>query len=312
MAGAGAGLAALLLVLAPHGRAAESELPVIFGAASTTAALSELAAAHERTGGPAVRLSFASSSTLARQILNGARPAVFLSANRVWMDALDRAGLLAPGSRRVLLGNQLVMIRRRGAQQGVNLADPDALLAALGDTPLLMGDPAHVPAGGYAREALVNLALWDKLSGRVAFAPSARAVTVRVARGEAPLGLTYASELSGESGVEAAAAIPPQAHSPIRYELALIGPDGGPVARAFYDYLLGATARTAFLEHGFLPPPKVVQPGGLAKPPLRSRLGALAKPPFLPSAQALPRAGSPAPWHSGRHPRGARTVAARP
>ncbi|MCY4156185.1 MAG: molybdate ABC transporter substrate-binding protein [Gammaproteobacteria bacterium] len=250
LARAAAGLAALFLALAAG---AAPKPPVIFAAASTTAALSELAAIHERRAGVPLRLSFASSATLARQVLNGARPALFLSANREWMDALDGARLLAPGSRKELLGNRLVVIKQRGSDQSVSLADPDTLLAALGETPLVIGDPAHVPAGLYGREALRRLGIWERLEGRLAFAANARAVSMRVARGEAPLGITYASELSAESGLVAAAWFPEESHSPIRYELASVKPDGGAAARAFYEYLFSDEAQQVFLAHRFIP-----------------------------------------------------------
>ncbi|WP_446831175.1 molybdate ABC transporter substrate-binding protein [Candidatus Foliamicus sp.] len=252
--GAAMRFAALLLALALHDPAAASEPPVVFAAASTTAALSELAARHERLHGHPVRLSFASSATLARQILHGAQPALFLSANRRWMDALDNAGRLAAGTRRDLLGNRLVVIRPVSAETSLSLADPDSLLGALGEAPLLLADPSHVPAGAYAREALERLELWDLFRGRLAFAASARAVTARVARGEAPLGITYASELKGESRIQAAARIPAQTHSPIRYEIAMIAPGKDPVAAAFLDYLHSDDARSVFLERGFRAP----------------------------------------------------------
>ncbi len=264
---AAAGLAALLLALAAHAAGAEAEPPVIFAAASTTAALGELAAIHERREGQPLRLSFASSATLARQVLNGARPALFMTANRKWMDALDEAGLLKAGSRKELLGNRLVMIKRRNSDRSVSLADPDTLLAALGDTPLMLGDPAHVPAGLYAREALRRLGIWTRLEGRLAFAANARAVAVRVARGEAPLGITYASELSAESRLVAAAWFPEESHSPIRYELALIEPAGRSSALAFYDHLLSGEAQQVFLKHGFIPS-REGGPGGATRQPI--------------------------------------------
>ena len=253
LARAAAGLAALLLAIAAEAAGAEAEPPVIFAAASTTAALGELAAIHERREGQPLRLSFASSATLARQVLHGARPALFVSANREWMDALDEAGLLAPDSRKELLGNRLAVVKRSGSDQSVSLAEPDTLLDALGGTPLILGDPGHVPAGLYAREALRRLGIWERLEGRLAFAANARAVSVRVARGEAQLGITYASELSAESGLVAAAWFPEESHSPIRYELASVKPDGGAAARAFYEYLFSDEAQQVFLTHGFIP-----------------------------------------------------------
>lgn len=260
--GVAPGLVALLLALATPAAGAEGEPPVIFAAASTAAALSELAARHERRGRRPPRLSFASSATLARQILNGAQPTLFLSANRRWMDALDEAGLLAPGTRRALLGNRLAVIRRSGPEQDVSLANPDTLLAALGDAPLVLGDPAHVPAGFYAREALQSLGIWAHLKGRLAFAPNARAVTVRVARGDAPLGITYASELSAEASLVAAAWFPDESHSPIRYELTLVEPVRNPSALAFYEYLFSGEAQQVFMHHGFSPGREGVLPSG--------------------------------------------------
>ncbi len=217
------------------------------------APLNDLAQSFERERGRSVRFSFAASSTLARQVMHGARAEVFVSANRQWLDRLDRAGLLAAGSRRELTGNRLALIRLADSGADVILSRPATLLEALADFPLVLADPSHVPAGMYAREALERLDLWAPLRGRLAFAANARAVTVRVARGEAPLGITYASELRGQSSLASAARLPEESHSPIRYELALIEPADNPSALAFYEYLLSGEAQRVFLEHGFTP-----------------------------------------------------------
>ena len=251
--------------------------PLVFAAASTMAPLNDLAQSFEREQGQRVRFSFAASSTLARQVMHGARADLFLSANRQWLDRLERDGLLLAGSRRELTGNRLALIRPADSDADVIFSRPGAPLRALSDFPLVLADPAHVPAGIYAREALEYLKLWEPLQGRLAFAANARAVTVRVARGEAPLGITYASELRGESGLAAAALLPVESHSPIRYELALIRPAGNPAARAFYEHLLGGEAQAVFLRHGFTP-------GSEGVPPSAS--GAKAFPPS-------PRAGRP-------------------
>ena len=251
-----AGIALLvtgLLLIGNPVLADEPEPPVVFAAASTTAAMTELAARFERRAGKRVALSFAASSTLARQIVNGARPTLFLSANPQWMQPLREAALLAQQTSRELLGNRLALIRHADNDTRVDLDDPASLLAALGDSPLILGDPAHVPAGIYARQALEHAGLWAKLDGRMAFVPNARAVTARVAQGEAPLGVTYVSDLHGLETVVMAALFPAESHAPIRYELALIEPATDRIALAFYDYLLSAEAQTIFQAHGFLP-----------------------------------------------------------
>ncbi|MDE0129068.1 MAG: molybdate ABC transporter substrate-binding protein [Gammaproteobacteria bacterium] len=226
---------------------------LVFAAASTMAPLNELAQSFERKQGRPVRFSYAASSTLARQVVHGARADLFLSANRQWLDRLDRDGFLAAGSRRELTGNRLALIRPADGGADVILDRPATLLGALANFPLVLADPSHVPAGIYAREALEHLDLWEPLQGRLAFAANARAVTVRVARGEASLGITYASELRAETNLDAAALLPAESHSPIRYELALIEPADNPSARAFYEYLLSGEARRVFLKHGFTP-----------------------------------------------------------
>ena len=242
-----------LLLIGNPVLADELESPVVFAAASTTSAMTELAARFERHAGKRVALSFAASSTLARQIVNGARPALFLSANPQWMRPLREAALLAEEKSRELLTNRLALIRHADNDARVDLADPASLLAALGDSPLILGDPAHVPAGIYAREALEYAGLWTELNGRMAFAPNARAVTARVARGEAPLGVTYVSDLHGLETVVLAALFPAESHTPIRYELALIKPVEDRVALAFHDFLFTAEAQAIFQAHGFAP-----------------------------------------------------------
>lgn len=233
---------------------------LVFAAASTMAPLNDLAQSFERKHGGSVRFSFAASSTLARQVIHGARADLFLSANRQWLDRLERDGLLVADSRRRLSGNRLALIRPADGGAVVILSRPASLLEALADFPLVLADPSHVPAGVYAREALEHFKLWEPLQGRLAFAANARAVTVHVTRGEALLGITYASELRGESGLGAAALLPAESHSPIRYELALIEPADNPPARAFYAYLLGNKARQVFLKHGFTPGREGVPP----------------------------------------------------
>ena len=238
---------------------------VVFAAASTMAPMRVLAHSFEREHGERVQFSFAASSTLARQVIHGARAGLLVSANQRWLDRLEHAGLLVAGSRRELAGNRLALIRPAESDALVAWSRPASLLAALGEFPLLLADPSHVPAGTYAREALERLDLWEPLQGRLAFAANARAVTVRVARGEALLGITYASELHGEKRVAAAALLPPGSHSPIRHELALIEPGTDAVARTFQEYLLTAESQTVLREHGFTPGREGVPPSVKAR-----------------------------------------------
>ena len=202
----------MLLALALAAPMARAEVTV-FAAASLMGALDEVAAGWEdRTGGE-VRLSYAGSSALARQIEAGAPADVFVSANVDWMDELGERGLTEPGSRRDLLSNRLVLVGPAGAAP---LAlEPGLDLAALLDGGrLAMALVDAVPAGLYGREALRSLGLWGAVEPRVAQAENVRAALALVARGEAPLGVVYASDARAEPRVAVVATFPEGSHPP--------------------------------------------------------------------------------------------------
>lgn len=136
-------------------RAFAAETVTVFAAASLADVLGALAARPGRSG-PTPRFSFAASSTLARQIEQGAPADLFISADEAWMDYLVEKHRVVAASRRVLVGNRLVVVRTGtpgGAEPGEStLALREALLtdAGAGVYRIATGDPAHVPAGRYA------------------------------------------------------------------------------------------------------------------------------------------------------------------
>ena len=262
---------ALALLTFSSAARAEGTTLYVFAAASLTDALRAAAEAYEREADADVRLVFESSSTLARQIENGAPADLYLSANPRWMDYAAERGLIDRDSRRDLLANGLVLIAPaddapNGAPIDRSLADPlagaEALLTALGpDGRLAMGDPDHVPAGIYGRQALESLGLWAAAAPRIARAANVRAALVLVSRGEAPLGLVYATDAAIDPGVRVAAEIPEAAHAPIRYPAAIAARAADDPARAeaagtFLDFLAGDRAGAIFARFGFRRPPE--------------------------------------------------------
>lgn len=230
---------------------ARAESLTVFAAASTADAITEIARLFESRTGIPVRTSVASSSTLARQIEHGAPADVYLSASRAWMDHLAQRGLIEAGSRSSLLGNRLVLIAPRDSSLALTIASDFALAEALGSGPLAMGDPDHVPAGIYGKEALRSLGVWSKVEGRVARTADVRAALALVARGEAAAGITYATEAAITPAVRVVAVFPPESHSPVAYEVALIAGRGDPSARRFLDFLRSAAALAIFERRGF-------------------------------------------------------------
>ncbi len=243
---------ACLALLLPLPAAAQST--TVFAAASLTDALNDISALWQRAGHPAPRLVYASSSTLARQIEQGAPANLFASADEQWMDALDRKGLLAPGTRADLLANRLVLIvpkdRARTLAIGPNF-DISALLGPNGR--LAVGDPAHVPAGIYAKQALTALGVWAQAEPRLAASEDVRAALRLVELGEAPAGIVYATDAAASDKVAVAGVFPPGSHDRITYPFAVVKDGDTSEARALLAFLTGPDAREIFAKRGFSP-----------------------------------------------------------
>jgi molybdate transport system substrate-binding protein len=235
--------------------APRAEPPVtLFAAASTIDAVAAAARAYEAGGGGRVRTVFAASSTLARQIAQGAPADLYLSASTAWMDELEGRGVLEPGSRIDLLGNTLVLIAPSRHPVTLDIAPGFALAGALDDRRLAMGDPAHVPAGIYARAALTRLGVWPEVSSRVAYLGDVRAALAMVDRGEAALGIVYASDVRNAARVQVVGKFPAGSHPAIVFPLAVVAGRGRAEVLAFYEFLQTPRARALFEAQGFSAP----------------------------------------------------------
>ena len=230
---------------------ADSQPPItVFAAASLTDSLKAVAEAYKTKTGLTVTLSFGASSTLARQIEQGASADLFLSADTDWMDYLQKKGLLAAGSRKDLLGNRLVLVAAPHAKPAPKIAPHFDLAGALGEGRLALADPNSVPAGKYAKAALTALGVWDRIAPKVAQAENVRVALEYVARGEAPYGIVYATDAKITPAVRVAGVFPENSHAPIVYPAALTK-TASPGSKAFLDFLGGREARAIFEKAGF-------------------------------------------------------------
>ncbi|WP_312768185.1 molybdate ABC transporter substrate-binding protein [Pseudoxanthomonas mexicana] len=223
----------------------------VFAAASLKEALDDAAAAYRKQTGVPVRVSYAASSALARQIEQGAPADVFFSADLEWMDYLQQRNRLDVATRRSLLGNRLVLIAPRASKAQVDLRRPATLLAALGDGRLAVGQTRTVPAGKYAKASLESLSLWNGVRPRLAESESVRAALMLVARGETPLGIVYASDAKAEPGVRVVATFPEDSHPPIVYPVAALRGARAAQAARFLQWLASPAADALFTKRGF-------------------------------------------------------------
>ena len=218
---------------------------VVFAAASLKEPVDKLA---QSFGG--VVVSYGGSGMIARQVTLGAPADVVLLANADWMDFLEKEGFVDPAGVKEFASNRLVVIGPPTADDVV--LTPAGISAALGRDRLAIGLTGAVPAGIYAKAALVQLDLWDAVSDQLAEVDNVRAALALVARGQAPLGIVYATDARVSTEVRIVAEVPASAHPPIGYVGAVT--DGAAErAGAFWTYLHGPEGRAALDAAGFLP-----------------------------------------------------------
>jgi molybdate transport system substrate-binding protein len=243
-------LFALLLLTSPL--AAQAAGLTVFAAASLTDVFTDIGHLWQARGHAPVVFSFAGSSTLAQQIAKGAPADIFASADEVWMDRLAEQNRIQPATRFDMAGNALVLVGRGHA--AVDLTQPGTVLALLGqDGRLAVADPAHVPAGLYAAQAMKKLGLWSALQSRLAPAEDVRSALLLVAHGETPAGIVYQTDVKASPALSVLATFPPDSHDPILYPVAATR-HAIPEALEFLAFLRTPDARVVFEHYGFPAP----------------------------------------------------------
>jgi molybdate transport system substrate-binding protein len=248
----------LLWVATGCARPAPSERPLlVFAAASLADAMTEIAAGFEARTGAEVDLSFAGSSTLARQVEAGAPADLLLSASFAQVERLAAAGRVRAEESFPFAANTLVVVARRGRQEPLTGA-ADLLRFER----LALADPSAVPAGVYARHWLEAEGLWAELEARVVPTLDVRAALAAVAAGNVPVGIVYATDAAVEPRVEVLYEVPERSGDPasaaaVRYwAVPVTRPEPHPERAAFLDELRGAEAARVLAKYGFRPIPK--------------------------------------------------------
>jgi molybdate transport system substrate-binding protein len=242
----------LLLGISAKSMAADSETVTVFAAASTTNAVTEIGRLFENGKTVKFRTSFASSSTLAKQIEQAAPADVFISADKKWMDYLETRRMIEPHSRFDLLGNRIVLIAPKDSPiKRIDIRPGFDLVKLLGDGLFSMGDPDHVPAGIYGMQALEKLGVWSSIEKRVARAKDVRAALALVERGETPLGLVYATDAAISDKVKVVGVFPEGSHPPIVYPVAIVLGRKSEAAVQFIHFLKGPEAKAVFEKYEF-------------------------------------------------------------
>lgn len=234
--------------------AAQSQ-QTVFAAASLTDAIRQVNDIWAGKGNPAFTFSFAASSTLVRQIEQGADASIFISADERWMDWAQERNLIVNATRVSALGNRLVLVAPKNSSLKVELTKSTDIAALLGEgNRLATGDPQHVPVGRYAEQALTWLGQWDAIGPRLARADNVRSALLLVERGEAPLGIVYETDAAASEGVKVVGVFPKESHDPVTYPFAVVAKADGENARKLLDFLTGPDAMKVYERLGFTKP----------------------------------------------------------
>lgn len=234
-------------------QASASTSPIlVFAAASLRGTVNEALAAYTAQTGRRAVASYAASSALARQIEQGAPADIFASADLDWMDWLSARDLVRPDTQQRFLGNRLVLIAPRDSAVALTIAPGFPIAAAIGAGRIALGEPNAVPAGRYARAAFETLGVWEAIRDRVAGAENVSAALALVARGEAALGVVYATDAAAEPRVRTVGIFPDSSHPRIVYPFAVTRTSSHPHAGDLMIWLASPAARDIFARAGFI------------------------------------------------------------
>jgi molybdate transport system substrate-binding protein len=223
---------------------------ILVAAASDLAgAMPELAAAFEAETGLRVDATLGSSGQLAQQVLQGAPVDVFLSADEIWVDRLEAAQRIVPGSRAVYAHGLLVLLAGR-------ITEPPTSLAALAGAEferIAIANPEHAPYGRAAREALQNAGVFDAAESRLVLAENVRQ-TVQFAETRAVDVAISALSLM-DSTRHRWTVIPPGSHGALAQTAAVVADrPQQEAARAFVEFILGPAGREILARYRFVLP----------------------------------------------------------
>ncbi|GAF05630.1 molybdate ABC transporter substrate-binding protein [Saccharicrinis fermentans] len=223
---------------------------MLYAGASLSNVLNEIIDAYQKRYGVRVQTNFASSGTLARQIKQVEAPDVFVSASKKWADYVDSLGVVQPGYTSIVASNRLVLIAPLNSTIKTSHIDSSLnILEALGEGRLAMGDPSHVPAGKYAKQALSYYGWYGELINHILPAKDVRSALMVVELGEAPLGVVYLTDAIESAKVKIVGAFPLVSHEPILFVASVC--NDRPKAKEFYAFMQSEMCKPIWDRHGF-------------------------------------------------------------
>lgn len=244
----------MLLLISGCGEKSESEKKSselhVAAAASLTDAMKEISSAYEKNN-PAVKIifNFGSSGALQQAIENGGKTDLFFSAAQKQMDALEKSGNLAEGTRQNLLENEVVMIVPSDSDKNISAFED---LTQENIQRVAIGEPKGVPVGQYSEEILTALNILDAVKAKAVYGSDVRQVLSWVETGNVDCGIVYATDAAVSDKVKIVAVSPRDSHKPVIYPAAIINTTKNlDAAKNFLDFVKSDAAKKIFEKYGF-------------------------------------------------------------
>lgn len=234
------------------GHEKDKEDLMVFCAASLTDVISEIVNDFENDSGTEVKLNFASSGTLARQMEHGATPSIYISANKKWLTYLNQLDLIIPETQKKMAGNLLVWVAPLQSEQKITVFSPGMSLPGLFEGRLSIGDPGHAPAGSYAVQLLDNLGWRETLEPRFLPAKDVRSALMVVEMGEVEAGLVYKTDALKSEKVKIITEFPDSLYEPVHYFIAIVKDQKNENSLSLYNYILSDEVIHTWEKYGFL------------------------------------------------------------
>ncbi|PAW75886.1 MAG: molybdate ABC transporter substrate-binding protein [Verrucomicrobia bacterium Tous-C9LFEB] len=221
----------------------------VFASVGLTESLTEIANAHEGAMGRKIRLNFAGSDQLARQISMGVPCDLFICADTKWMDDLQKKNLIRPDTRRDWIASNLVIIVNKSSplviQKAKDLLEPKTGRIAI-------GDPMNVSSGIHSREYLEKYQIWKALESRLLITSNARSTLAAVEADRVGIGFVYKTDALIAHDVRIAYEIPASDVPPVHFFAALTANSANSVAaQTFLNTLMQPKSLAVFKRYGF-------------------------------------------------------------
>ncbi len=220
----------------------------ISAAASLTEAYGEIKELYESEKGVKLTFNFGASGTLQKQIEEGAEVDVFVSAGKKQMDALEEQDLIIKDTRENIYRNELaLLVSEENKDQIKSIND---LVGT--ELKISIGTPEIVPAGQYAKDALVYLNIWDQLEPNIVYGKDVSQVLTYVEKGEVAAGIVFSSDSVRAKQSYLAEILPEESHTPIVYPAAIVASTKNKEAGLeFLQYLRTDKAKGILEKYGF-------------------------------------------------------------